>query len=242
LIRDRLGGVDAAAAVFWHQHTGALVPVVDALGFHVPGQQGQLFGIVVRPGHGAAAITKLTNDRDPGVIGYRLDLADQGGREFIVALEATGLTQLTSAYRPWDTNGLVGVFRQTAGPQTVALAAWVSGSGPWAYASPGAGTHVLLGMAPNQSYQVPGGTATSSPGGVLMFKGPIASAQVTVAPADSGGGGLTNRTWNIISGNLIPESGPPVKLVGGQLVVQAIPGEPAETSVPKGRARRDKHP
>jgi hypothetical protein len=81
-----------------------------------------------------------------------------------------------------------------------------------------------------------------------MFRGAMQGVQMTIAPENGGGGGgLTNRTWNIISGYLIPVSGPRIELTGGQLVVQAIPsgapprsggpGEPAAPKPAKGRKK-----
>jgi hypothetical protein len=231
-VRDVLDGVAAGANVVSHSHAGRLLPTVDAIGYTARGAAAQLFALAVVPDVPRFQIVTLTQDRDPGVVGYRLDLDDGGGRQFLIVYEAAPLTQAGSTWRDWDVTQFVGALSPNY------LVGWPKGPGPWSYIAPGALKHLIMGLEPGKAYTVPGGTATATVGGVLMYDGPPAGTRVTIQVADGGGGSdLTNRTFNIVSGTLIPASGPPITLTGGQLVVTAIPGAigPEAAEPPPGK-------
>jgi hypothetical protein len=236
LVRDVLTGVLSGVRVVFSVHAGRLRPAADALGYQVRGQRAALFVAGAIPTNPAFSVVPLTNDRDPGVIGYRLDLGDQGRREFLVAFEVGPVSQTGGTWHDWEVAGLTGAVSPAG------LVVWAKTPAPWTYFAPNAVRHMILGAEPGKAYTVPGGTATASAGGVLMFDGPPAGTKITVQVADDGGGGggsLTNRTWNIVSGTLIPATGPSISLIGGQIVVTAVPGDPEPEAAPK-RARREK--
>jgi hypothetical protein len=237
LVRDVLAGVISGVRVVFSVHAGRLRPAADALGYQVRGQRAALFVAGAIPTNPAFTVVPLTNDRDPGVIGYRLDLGDQSGRQFLVVFEVAPLSQTGGTWHDWEVAGLTGAVSPAG------LVVWAKTPAPWTYFAPNAVRHLILGAEPGKAYTVPGGTAIASAGGVLMFDGPPAGMKINVQIVDDGGGGgggsLTNRTWNIISGTLIPQSGPQIVLTGGQLVVTAIPGDPEPEAAPK-RARREK--
>lgn len=232
-VRDTLAGVPAGVAVMSYLHTGRLKPELNALGFRVRGQAAQLFGIAVQPDMPAFTITTLTVDRDPGVVGYRLDAADQALRAYLMCFEAAPLDQVGGNWRDWEVMGMVGAVSPGA------LVAWPKMAAPWAYFAPATSKHLIMGATPGQAYTVNGNPLTASPGGVLMFDAPPAGTKVTIQVADSGGGGgggdLTRRTWAVQPGsNIITASGETIQLSGGTLVVTAIPGaDPGEAPAPK---------
>jgi hypothetical protein len=223
-VKDTLEGVAAGTSVVSCSHAGRLLPTRDASGYHLRGASAQLFALGILPNPPSFDVVTLTADRDPGVVGYRLDLGDQSGRQFLVCYEAAPLSQVGSSWRDYDVTQMIGALSPGL------LVAWPKGAGPWSYIAPGAEKHLIMGMEPGTSYTVPGGTATASAGGVLMYPGPPAGTRVDIKVADGGGGGgggdLTNRTWQIVSANLtgVVITGDKLTASGGQLVVQAIPG------------------
>ena len=230
VVRDRIEGA-AAQSVSFSVHAGRLSPVVDSLGYQVQGDNSQLFGTVVRPDAGHFSVVKLTTDREPGVNGWRLDLASGSGREFLIGFETAPRAQIGRVWQDFDTAAVIGLAGAGG------LAGWLVNDPPWRYYSPGAGPHVLIGAQPGRSYQIAGGTVTASAGGILMFNGPPAGTQITVTAAGGGGGDLTARTWNVVSGTLETNLGT-ITLTGGQLVVTALPGALAAPEAPKkGRKR-----
>jgi hypothetical protein len=219
-VKDTLEGVPASAAVVSSTHSGRLLPFVTPLGYSVRGSSAQLFAVGLLPSNPAFRIINLTNDRDPGVIGYRLDLDDQGARQFLNAYEVAPLSQTESSWREWDA-------AQVAGAISLGwLVGWVKGAAPWSYVAPRADRHLIAGLDPGTTYTTPGGNQVASPGGILMYDGPQAGTRVTIQAADGGGGDLTRRTWAVVSANLtgVVIVGDQLTASGGQLVVTAIPG------------------
>ena len=226
-VRDSLEGVAGGASLNAASHAGRLLPVVDAIGYRVRGASAQLFAVGILPDLPVFTVVPLTEGRDPGVTGYRVDLNDRGTRQLLVAYQAAPLDQQSSSWREWKLTQFTGALSLQA------LVGWVQGAGPWSYIAPQTGRHYLLGLVPGTAYTVPGGTQTASVGGVLMFDGPAAGGRVTIQVADGGGGGggdLTNRTFSVVSANLtgVVITGDKLTASGGQLVVQAIPGDAGE--------------
>lgn len=235
LVKDGLTGVISGVRVVFSVHAGRLRPAADALGYQVRGQRAALFVAGAMPANPAFTVVPLTNDRDPGVIGYRLDLGDQGGREFLVVFEVGPVSQTGGTWHDWEVAGLTGAVSPAG------LVVWAKTPAPWTYFAPNAIRHLILGAEPGKAYTVPGGTAIASQGGILVFDGPSAGTKIQVQLADGGGGGgsdLTNRTLEIVQGSLITDAGQTIKLVGGQLVVRALPGQEPE----KQRGSRAKKP
>jgi hypothetical protein len=234
LVHDRIG--TPSGQVLASFPSAGLEPTLAPDGWTTTGEGGKLFALSVVPITPALTKIGLTLDHPNGPA-WRVDNPDNGSGEFLMAFEVAPLNQIEGRWQAWHNVQLAGVVSSQA------LIVWSRSASPWSYTSPGAFAHVILGAEPGRLYRVPGGTAPASAGGVLMFTGAIAGTPMTIAPADGGGGGgggggLTNRTFTIVEGTLQTPNGP-ITLTGGQLVVQAIPGdmEPVTAKPAKGKKR-----